>query len=133
VKRDNGAFPLCLVVRVAFPSQLPMAALTAPSVTFRLRSPSALSAPGGTLPYLPCTGAVRGPMEPMGDGEIVNVFSVADVPEVGSSIPYCTLKGAPNNLTVTLARPTRRSVLPRPHDAQEGRGGGAAEQRLFSC
>jgi hypothetical protein len=131
VKRDNGPFPLCLVVRVAFPSQLPLAALTAPSVTFRVRSPSALAAPGGTLSYLPGTGAARGPMESTGDGEIVNVFSIADVAKLGSSIPYC----APNNLTVTLARarPTRRSALPRPHDTRGARGGHAAEQRLFSC
>ncbi len=39
-----------------------------------------------------------------GDGEIVNVSSVAGLGGVGSSIPYCASKAALNNMTVTLAR-----------------------------
>jgi hypothetical protein len=134
VKRDNGPFPLCLVVTVAFPSQLPMAASTAPSAIFRIRSPSVPSAPGAALAYLPGRGAPRGPMELTGDGQRVNAFSIADVAEVESSIMYCALKAVLNNLTVTLARarPTRRSALPRPHDTRGARGGGAAEKGLFS-
>ncbi len=39
-----------------------------------------------------------------GNGEIVNITSVAGVYGTGSSIPYCASKAAVNNLTVTLAR-----------------------------
>lgn len=51
-----------------------------------------------------CARAARGPMEEAGEGEIVNVSSVAGIAGVGSSIPYCASKAALNNLTVTLAR-----------------------------
>ena len=51
-----------------------------------------------------CARAARGPMQEAGDGEIVNVSSVAGVAGIGSSIPYCASKAALNNLTVTLAR-----------------------------
>jgi len=39
-----------------------------------------------------------------GNGEIVNVSSIAGIRGIGSSIPYCASKAALNNLTVTLAR-----------------------------
>jgi 3-oxoacyl-[acyl-carrier protein] reductase len=39
-----------------------------------------------------------------GNGEIVNVSSVAGLAAMGSSIPYCASKAALNSLTVTLAR-----------------------------
>lgn len=39
-----------------------------------------------------------------GNGEIVNVSSIAGLVGVGSSIPYCASKAALNNLTLTLAR-----------------------------
>ncbi|MBW2372705.1 MAG: SDR family oxidoreductase [Deltaproteobacteria bacterium] len=51
-----------------------------------------------------CARAARGPLEVAGDGEIVNVSSVAGIAGVGSSIPYCASKAALNNLTLTLAR-----------------------------
>ena len=51
-----------------------------------------------------CARAARGPLEAAGDGEIVNVSSVAGIAGVGSSIPYCASKAALNNLTLTLAR-----------------------------
>ena len=51
-----------------------------------------------------CARAARGPLETAGDGEIVNVSSVAGIAGVGSSIPYCASKAALNNLTLTLAR-----------------------------
>ncbi len=51
-----------------------------------------------------CARAARGPMEEAGEGEIVNVSSVAGIAGVGSSLPYCASKAALNNLTVTLAR-----------------------------
>jgi 3-oxoacyl-[acyl-carrier protein] reductase len=51
-----------------------------------------------------CARAARGPLEEAGDGEIVNVSSVAGIAGVGSSIPYCASKAALNNLTLTLAR-----------------------------
>jgi 3-oxoacyl-[acyl-carrier protein] reductase len=59
-------------------------------------------------------------MESTGDGEIVNVSSIAGVAGIGSSILYCRSKAALNNLTVTLARArlTGRSALPKPHDAR---------------
>lgn len=51
-----------------------------------------------------CARAARGALEASGNGEIVNVSSVAGVAGTGSSIPYCASKAALNNLTVTLAR-----------------------------
>lgn len=51
-----------------------------------------------------CARAARGPMQAAGEGEIVNVSSIAGVAGIGSSIPYCASKAALNNLTVTLAR-----------------------------
>jgi 3-oxoacyl-[acyl-carrier protein] reductase len=51
-----------------------------------------------------CARAARGPLEQAGEGEIVNVSSVAGIAGVGSSIPYCASKAALNNLTLTLAR-----------------------------
>ncbi len=51
-----------------------------------------------------CARAAKGPLEQAGEGEIVNVSSVAGIAGVGSSIPYCASKAAVNNLTVTLAK-----------------------------
>ncbi len=51
-----------------------------------------------------CSRAVKFPMEASGEGEIVNISSVAGSVGVGSSIPYCASKAAVNILTVTLAR-----------------------------
>lgn len=51
-----------------------------------------------------CSRAAKPHMEAAGEGEIVNVSSVAGVAGTGSCIPYCASKGALNNLTITLAR-----------------------------
>ena len=48
--------------------------------------------------------AARAALLASGDGEIVNVSSIAGLAGTGSSIPYCASKAALNNLTVTLAR-----------------------------
>jgi 3-oxoacyl-[acyl-carrier protein] reductase len=57
-----------------------------------------------------CARAARAALLASGDGEIVNVSSVAGVAGIGSSIPYCASKAALNNLTVTLARVFAPSV-----------------------
>ena len=51
-----------------------------------------------------CVRAARPHMEAAGEGEVVNVSSVAGVAAFGSSIPYCASKAALNNMTVALAR-----------------------------
>jgi len=51
-----------------------------------------------------CARAARRLLEASGNGEIVNVSSIAGVAGTGSSIPYCASKAAMNNMTVTLAR-----------------------------
>ncbi|MGH9836919.1 MAG: SDR family NAD(P)-dependent oxidoreductase, partial [Blastocatellia bacterium] len=51
-----------------------------------------------------CARAAREALLASGDGEIVNVSSIAGIVGTGSSIPYCASKAALNNLTVTLAR-----------------------------
>lgn len=51
-----------------------------------------------------CIRAARPHMEAAGEGEIVNVSSVAGVAGLGSCIPYAASKGGLNNLTITLAR-----------------------------
>ena len=51
-----------------------------------------------------CARAARSALKASGNGEIVNISSVAGVAAMGSSIPYCASKGALNNLTVSLAR-----------------------------
>ena len=43
-------------------------------------------------------------MEKNGDGEIVNVGSIAGIRGTGSSIPYSASKGATHTLTLSLAR-----------------------------
>jgi 3-oxoacyl-[acyl-carrier protein] reductase len=48
--------------------------------------------------------AARAALMASGDGEIVNVSSVAGIAGTGSSIPYCASKAALNNMTITLAR-----------------------------
>ena len=51
-----------------------------------------------------CARAARAALLASGNGEIVNVSSIAGLAGTGSSIPYCASKAALNNLTVTLAR-----------------------------
>ena len=51
-----------------------------------------------------CVRAAREALLASGNGEIVNVSSVAGIAATGSSIPYCASKAALNNLTVSLAR-----------------------------
>lgn len=51
-----------------------------------------------------CSRAARAALSASGNGEIVNVSSVAGLAGTGSSIPYCASKAALNNLTMTLAR-----------------------------
>ncbi len=51
-----------------------------------------------------CARAAREALLASGNGEIVNVSSVAGLAGTGSSIPYCASKAALNNMTVTLAR-----------------------------
>jgi 3-oxoacyl-[acyl-carrier protein] reductase len=51
-----------------------------------------------------CARAARAALLASGNGEIVNVSSVAGLAAMGSSIPYCASKAALNSLTVTLAR-----------------------------
>lgn len=51
-----------------------------------------------------CVRAARPYLEAAGQGEVVNVSSVAGVAAMGSSIPYCASKAALNNMTVSLAR-----------------------------
>lgn len=51
-----------------------------------------------------CVRAAKDALRASGNGEIVNVSSVAGLAGTGSSIPYCASKAALNNLTMTLAR-----------------------------
>jgi 3-oxoacyl-[acyl-carrier protein] reductase len=51
-----------------------------------------------------CARAVRQAMLDVGEGQIINVSSVAAQLAQGSSIPYCCSKAALDNLTVSLAR-----------------------------
>lgn len=51
-----------------------------------------------------CSRAARPWMEKNGDGEIVNVGSIAGIRGTGSSIPYSASKGAVHTLTLSLAR-----------------------------
>jgi len=51
-----------------------------------------------------CARAAKAALLASGDGEIVNVSSVAGLAGIGSSIPYCASKAALNTLTLTLAR-----------------------------
>lgn len=57
-----------------------------------------------------CSRAARAALQASGNGEIVNVSSIAGVAGTGSSIPYCASKAAMNNMTVTLARVFAPSV-----------------------
>jgi len=51
-----------------------------------------------------CTRAATPALKASGNGEVINVSSVAGVAATGSSIPYCASKAAVNNLTISLAR-----------------------------
>ncbi len=51
-----------------------------------------------------CSRAAAPHMRKSGEGEIVNVASVAGVAAMGSSIPYCASKAGLINMTVALAR-----------------------------
>lgn len=51
-----------------------------------------------------CSRAARPWIEKTGDGEIVNVGSIAGIRGIGSSIPYAVSKGAVHTLTLSLAR-----------------------------
>jgi len=51
-----------------------------------------------------CVRAARPHLEAVGDGEIINISSIAGIAGSGSSIPYCASKAAVINLTVSLAR-----------------------------
>ncbi len=51
-----------------------------------------------------CTRAAKEPLLASGDGEVVNVSSVAALLGKGSSIPYSASKAALNNVTIALAR-----------------------------
>jgi NAD(P)-dependent dehydrogenase (short-subunit alcohol dehydrogenase family) len=51
-----------------------------------------------------CARAAKDALLASGDGEIVNVSSIAGLAAIGSSIPYAASKAALNNMTVSLAR-----------------------------
>ena len=51
-----------------------------------------------------CTRAATPALKASGNGEVINVSSVAGVAATGSSIPYCASKAAVNNMTISLAR-----------------------------
>lgn len=51
-----------------------------------------------------CIRAAAPLMREAGEGEVVNVASVAGVAAMGSSVPYCASKAALINMTVSLAR-----------------------------
>jgi 3-oxoacyl-[acyl-carrier protein] reductase len=51
-----------------------------------------------------CARAAKDALLASGDGEIVNVSSIAGLAAIGSSIPYAASKAALNNMTVALAR-----------------------------
>jgi 3-oxoacyl-[acyl-carrier protein] reductase len=51
-----------------------------------------------------CARAAKNALMASGDGEIVNISSIAGLAAIGSSIPYAASKAALNNMTVTLAR-----------------------------
>ncbi|HEY7181101.1 MAG TPA: SDR family oxidoreductase [Blastocatellia bacterium] len=51
-----------------------------------------------------CARAAKDALLASGNGEIVNVSSIAGLAAIGSSIPYAASKAALNNMTVSLAR-----------------------------
>src|SRR5882672_8878861 len=51
-----------------------------------------------------CARAAKEALTASGNGEIVNVSSIAGLAAIGSSIPYAASKAALNNMTVALAR-----------------------------
>jgi 3-oxoacyl-[acyl-carrier protein] reductase len=51
-----------------------------------------------------CARAAKDALTASGDGEIVNISSIAGLAAIGSSIPYAASKAALNNMTVSLAR-----------------------------
>jgi len=50
------------------------------------------------------TRAAAPALQAHGQGNVVNVSSIAGLRAIGSSIPYCASKGAVNNLTLSFAR-----------------------------
>ena len=51
-----------------------------------------------------CTRAARPHLEASGEGNVINLASVAGITGMGSSIPYCASKAAVINLTLSMAR-----------------------------
>jgi 3-oxoacyl-[acyl-carrier protein] reductase len=51
-----------------------------------------------------CIRAARSALEQTGDGQVVNVSSIAGILGIGSSVPYAASKAAMNTMTVSLAR-----------------------------
>lgn len=51
-----------------------------------------------------CIRAARPALERTGDGQVINVSSIAGIMGIGSSVPYAASKAAMNNMTVSLAR-----------------------------
>lgn len=51
-----------------------------------------------------CIRACREALQANGQGNIVNVSSIAGLRAIGSSVPYCASKAALNNLTLSMAR-----------------------------
>jgi 3-oxoacyl-[acyl-carrier protein] reductase len=51
-----------------------------------------------------CIRAARQALSANGQGNIVNVSSIAGLRAIGSSVPYCASKAALNNLTLAMAR-----------------------------
>lgn len=51
-----------------------------------------------------CIRAARKHLEASGQGNVVNVSSIAGLRAIGSSVPYCASKAALNNLTLSMAR-----------------------------
>jgi 3-oxoacyl-[acyl-carrier protein] reductase len=51
-----------------------------------------------------CIRAARQALSANGQGNVVNVSSIAGLRAIGSSVPYCASKAALNNLTLSMAR-----------------------------
>jgi 3-oxoacyl-[acyl-carrier protein] reductase len=51
-----------------------------------------------------CIRACKAALQANGQGNVVNVSSIAGLRAIGSSVPYCASKAALNNLTLSMAR-----------------------------